>query len=906
MSLSRTQYLNKYGGTTSNTFQINTQNLTTENLVVRGNVIGTINIDTAIINNAIINTQSITGDLHLPQNLDISGNINLSGTSNLVFPTPYGIQIYQPDASNNSIVTQNSSNISMATLSLMGNNNNIYVASSSNSTLNTIAQNVSQFGVQVGSDTTSASMYFYNNSHITSTNNSTNTQDSTITSKMSIIDASQSILSLNGSLNIANINTQNTTYKSAVYINDFSASNIFASTNTTIYSPPNSLMSPYNYAVYNNSNISIGNALSLYASSDTAVTYLNINTPNHQTGMRLGGGNYPQASNYPQLDNQRSISSLDIKDIYGNYKPIQTIVTNSDHVINPATMGINTYTPIIDASYVLDVNGQMIVHNTQFESVLQIVNTSSINISGSVSTVFSRSNPLSGITCYYSSQPSLIIWYSQTGGKQWSPSSVPSDISYNCIKKCIVYDNNYSIVLVSNIANGNIVDISNTYLMYYSVNGGANYYKSYVPMNQTYRLSSVYFIYAVNQFTQTITVAGNSLNTSIGSSNTIFFNLYDINSTNIGISSLANTTTIASTINTYLFTNPTTNPYMMYDTSNNFYISPTTTVDYNSYNNSIFFVNQNTAISNTYMTLFNTTMTSSSYNAVINNPSILPNTTVYTNIDFNRNGNYTVIYSNTNLVSFDSTNIVTSWHPPNGSTSIALSTIYYSSWDNPTINDAFIIDNRNIIVAGSASITGCPPTLYLTSNAGQSWDTSYNSFSNYNGNLFSGDSSFNQIHIPDPTNSNLFFIVQSQPNNNYVDYYGYNPYIFNAATCHMMDICGGLTVYGNISATGVISSPHPFQNTSDYRIKDGITTISGDMLLLDRLNPVHYTNRLTNRKDFGLIAHELQQYYPELVTGEKDGDEYQSVNYTGLISILIKEIQVLKGRVAELEMHSPN
>jgi hypothetical protein len=31
-----------------------------------------------------------------------------------------------------------------------------------------------------------------------------------------------------------------------------------------------------------------------------------------------------------------------------------------------------------------------------------------------------------------------------------------------------------------------------------------------------------------------------------------------------------------------------------------------------------------------------------------------------------------------------------------------------------------------------------------------------------------------------------------------------------------------------------------------------------------------------------------------LVTGEKDGEEYQSVNYIGLMGILIKEIQELK------------
>jgi hypothetical protein len=34
--------------------------------------------------------------------------------------------------------------------------------------------------------------------------------------------------------------------------------------------------------------------------------------------------------------------------------------------------------------------------------------------------------------------------------------------------------------------------------------------------------------------------------------------------------------------------------------------------------------------------------------------------------------------------------------------------------------------------------------------------------------------------------------------------------------------------------------------------------------------------------------------YPFLVTGEKDGENLQSVNYNGIIGILIKEIQDLK------------
>jgi hypothetical protein len=54
------------------------------------------------------------------------------------------------------------------------------------------------------------------------------------------------------------------------------------------------------------------------------------------------------------------------------------------------------------------------------------------------------------------------------------------------------------------------------------------------------------------------------------------------------------------------------------------------------------------------------------------------------------------------------------------------------------------------------------------------------------------------------------------------------------------------------------------------------------------LKPVKYFNKQTKREDMGLVAHELQEVFPFLVNGEKDGKDYQSVNYNGLIPVLIK------------------
>ena len=108
---------------------------------------------------------------------------------------------------------------------------------------------------------------------------------------------------------------------------------------------------------------------------------------------------------------------------------------------------------------------------------------------------------------------------------------------------------------------------------------------------------------------------------------------------------------------------------------------------------------------------------------------------------------------------------------------------------------------------------------------------------------------------------------------------------FNAVT--VVDVSG-------VNVGGAVTT------TSDYRIKSGVIDLDGTYNV-DQLVPIQYDNTLTNTHDFGLIAHELQSVYPYLVTGEKDGPEYQRVHYNGLIGVLVKEVQDLKRRVVALE-----
>lgn len=100
--------------------------------------------------------------------------------------------------------------------------------------------------------------------------------------------------------------------------------------------------------------------------------------------------------------------------------------------------------------------------------------------------------------------------------------------------------------------------------------------------------------------------------------------------------------------------------------------------------------------------------------------------------------------------------------------------------------------------------------------------------------------------------------------------------------------------YGGINALS-------YNVASDHRIKtDVVEVASRPDLSIDKLRPVFYYNTDAQKHDIGFLAHEVQAEFPFLVNGEKDGEEKQTLNYIGMIGILVNEIQSLKAQVAKL------
>ena len=103
----------------------------------------------------------------------------------------------------------------------------------------------------------------------------------------------------------------------------------------------------------------------------------------------------------------------------------------------------------------------------------------------------------------------------------------------------------------------------------------------------------------------------------------------------------------------------------------------------------------------------------------------------------------------------------------------------------------------------------------------------------------------------------------------------------------------------NITNGGTITASE-FVATSDYRIKENIELLD-ETYSVDNLIPVHYNLKKSKEQTIGFIAHEVQEIYPYLVKGEKNGEEMQSINYNGIIPILVREIQQLKKELKDLK-----
>jgi len=126
-----------------------------------------------------------------------------------------------------------------------------------------------------------------------------------------------------------------------------------------------------------------------------------------------------------------------------------------------------------------------------------------------------------------------------------------------------------------------------------------------------------------------------------------------------------------------------------------------------------------------------------------------------------------------------------------------------------------------------------------------------------------------------------------------------------------LDVVGGTTITGDLSCTSVIRSNSDIRAdgdiiafySSDRNLKDNLTPISDPIIKLSQINGYEFDwndsqSRYTGH-DVGVVAQEIEQVLPELVTTRDDG--YKAVKYEKLTALLIEVTKSQQAQIDELK-----
>jgi len=109
---------------------------------------------------------------------------------------------------------------------------------------------------------------------------------------------------------------------------------------------------------------------------------------------------------------------------------------------------------------------------------------------------------------------------------------------------------------------------------------------------------------------------------------------------------------------------------------------------------------------------------------------------------------------------------------------------------------------------------------------------------------------------------------------------------------------------GQIGYISTQNSATQYNTSSDYRLKENVIQIQNGLERLNQLNPVKFDWKEDGTSSEGFIAHEVQEIFPDAVSGEKDGEEMQGMDYGRITPLLVKAIQEQQKEIEELKQNS--
>lgn len=97
-----------------------------------------------------------------------------------------------------------------------------------------------------------------------------------------------------------------------------------------------------------------------------------------------------------------------------------------------------------------------------------------------------------------------------------------------------------------------------------------------------------------------------------------------------------------------------------------------------------------------------------------------------------------------------------------------------------------------------------------------------------------------------------------------------------------------------VPSTGTLNS-QVFNSLSDIKVKENVYTISSALDTVKKLRGVGFDWKNTNEHSFGLIAQEVEQIIPDIVSTGPNGTK--TLNYDAIIGFLIEAIKELSDKV---------
>ena len=130
-------------------------------------------------------------------------------------------------------------------------------------------------------------------------------------------------------------------------------------------------------------------------------------------------------------------------------------------------------------------------------------------------------------------------------------------------------------------------------------------------------------------------------------------------------------------------------------------------------------------------------------------------------------------------------------------------------------------------------------------------------------------------------------------------HFGNGETISNATDNTLAITSATVTLSNDLTVTGDVNV------SSDARLKSNIISLGSTLSKLLLIDGKSYTMIKDGDKKIGVLAQEVQKVFPELVS--EDGNEMLSVNYQGLVPVLINaikeqqsEIDTYRNEVSEL------